>query len=161
MGVMIVMLIIALSPTGNFDWLNLSTPGVPADQLKPPPSSYAICFFGKNVPHDSQAYASMIISILLLLFGFLARIVRLHKTLSTGIIRGVRAWVSELATKRLKDIYGWCDIQHSPRSLKRLMVFRPLLAAFLLLRVCLDVWSSMFLEVSISLAMMAFCSRDI
>src|SRR5947207_386718 len=51
MGVIIVMLVVALYPTGSFDWVGNSTFSIPADQLQPPPSSYAICFFRKKVPH--------------------------------------------------------------------------------------------------------------
>lgn len=89
----------------------------------------------------------MIISSLVLLLGFLTRVVRSHKTLSIHIILRLRTFPSELFRRGLLSIYGWFRIQASPRSLTSYFIYHPLLCAFLLLRLSLDVYSSMLMEV--------------
>jgi hypothetical protein len=144
MAVIIVMLVTAIVPTGNFNWFGDATD---LQQLQPPPSSYAICFYGLSVPTSSEAYPSMVISTLLLVLGFLNRVVRLHKRLSIDLALYLRSCLSDFVRKHLRRIYAWCDVQTTPRSLSRLLVYRPLLTIFLVFRVSLDLWSSMFLEV--------------
>ena len=143
MAVIIVMLVTAIVPTGNFNWFGKH------QQLQPPPGSYAICFYGHPVPKSSQAYPSTVISTLLLILGFLNRVVRLHKRLSIDLAQCLRSWLSDFAKKYLRRIYAWCDVQTTPHSLSRLLVYRPLLSIFLVCRVSLDMWSSMFLEVCV------------
>jgi hypothetical protein len=138
MGVIVIMLVAAIVPTGNFDW-------VPAEvtrgfQPNPPPSSYAICFYYQKGFELSSSYISMIFSTIFLLGGFLTRVVRIHKCLSIDVALQLRSWWSKFGMKYLRRVYDWSDVQSSPRSLKRLLVYRPLLTVFLVLRICLDVY---------------------
>lgn len=151
MFIVVVMLVVALVPTGYFDWNNSFWP------LQPPPSSYAICFYGKKPPGPSpygqrmvpNSYLSMIISSLLLLLGFITRVIRLHETLSVNFILRLRSFLSGIARKGLWRVHAWCRVQASPRSLQRSLIYHPLLGVFLMLRVSLDVYSSMLMEVII------------
>ncbi|KAJ9602247.1 hypothetical protein H2200_013367 [Cladophialophora chaetospira] len=151
MAVIVVMLVTAIIPTGNFAW-PLGQPDVEADDLKPSPGSYAICFYGKPVSKNKQAYPSMIISTCLLIFGFLARVVRLHKTLSIDLVLYLRSKLSCFARKCLRKIYAWSNVHTNAPSLIRLLLYRPLLTVFLGCRVFLDMWSSMFLEVRLGVS---------
>jgi hypothetical protein len=146
MAVIIVMLVTAIVPTGNFNWFE-SSDATEQQQLQPPPGSYAICLYRHPVLKNSENYPSMVISTLLLILGFLNRIVRLHKRLSIDLALYLRSRLSEFIRKYLRRIYAWCDVQTTPRSLSRLLVYRPLLTIFLVFRLSLDLWSSMFLEV--------------
>jgi len=153
MFIIVVMLVVALVPTGYFNWLYPSGIHI---TLQPPPSSYAICFYGKRPPGSSgygqpmvpNSYISMIISSLLLLLGFTTRVIRLHKTLSIDFVLRMRSFLSGIARKGLRRVHSWCRVQASPRSLQRSLIYHPLLGVFLMLRVSLDVYSSMLMEVS-------------
>jgi hypothetical protein len=146
MAVIIIMLVTGIVPTGNFNWFGDpfgTTPDPPQSQLQPPLGSYAICFYRHPVPKSSKSYPSMVISTLLLILGFLSRIIRLHKRLSIDLALCLRSCLSGFVRKYLRRIY----VETTPRSLSRLLVYRPLLTIFLVCRVSLDLWSSMFLEV--------------
>jgi hypothetical protein len=154
MFIIIIMLVVALVPTGYFNWLGDSS--TEEQMLLPPPSSYAICFFGQQPPAPSggperflpNSYISMIVSSLLLLLGFLTRVIRLHKTLSIDYIVRLRSFLSDRARAGLRRVYDWCQAQSRTKSLRRPLIYHPLLAGFFMLRVSLDVYSSMFMEVS-------------
>ena len=151
MGILVVMLLVAMVPTGNYNWGSWSdgyNPDSPDETIPPQPTDYAICYFTRSQDADVITFASMVISVLLIAIGFLSRVVRLHKRLSVDLVGNVRRSISESLRKKLQTVYSWCDVENSPNSLKRLLVYRPLLAVFLSLRVVLDAWSSMFLEVS-------------
>lgn len=139
MGLFAVMLLVAMVPTGNYNFALDQTPS---------PSDYAICYFKKAKTADRATFASMVISVLLVAFGFLSRVVRLHRTLSVRVVGEIRKDVSGKLRKWLQKVYDWCDSKTSPSGLKRLLLYRPLLALFLCGRVLLDAWTSMFFEVS-------------
>ena len=148
MAVIIVMLVTAIVPTGNFNWFGDSFNDTTSQQqLQPPPGSHAICFYRYPVPESSEAYPSMVISTLLLILGFLNRNFKFHKRLSIDLALYLRSRLSDFVRKYLRRIYTWCDVQTTPHSLSRLLIYRPLLTIFLVSRVSLDLWSSMFLEV--------------
>ena len=152
MAIIIVMLVTAIIPTGNFLWLESTFADIYIEYASrnPPLGSYAICFYKGPVPTSSLAYASMVLSILALILGFLGRVIRLHKRLSIDLAQRLRLYLSRSLRKRLHRIYAWCDVQTTPRSLGRLLIYRPLLIIFLVCRVSLDIWCSMFLEVCTS-----------
>ena len=155
MFIIIIMLVVALFPTGYFNW-NGDFYATPT-----PPSSYAICFYGRKPPRSSassgsivpNSYISMIISSLLLLLCFLTRVIRLHERLSIDFVQRLRAYLSATARRGLRWIYGKCRVHHETRILLRFLIYRPLLAGFLMLRVLLDVYSSMFMEVRNQIAL--------
>lgn len=147
MFIIVVMLVVALVPTGYLDWLYLSW----KDISQSPASSPAICFYGKqSLPPDlgSNSYLSMIISSLLLLLGYITRVIKLHKMLSIDFILVIRSFLSRIARKGLRRVHAWCRVQANPRSLRRSLIYHPLLGVFLMLRVSLDIYSSMLMEVS-------------
>jgi hypothetical protein len=91
MGALIIMLIVALIHTGNYGTHHS-------------PAEYAICTFENLSPatEDGENYASMVISVLLMGFGFLSRVVRLHETLSVSIPTAFRKYLSEHALRYLR-----------------------------------------------------------
>lgn len=151
MGLFAAMLLVAMIPTGNYNWRG--TPDIDVwtgqvDSPTPSPTDYAICYFGKAQKTDLLTFTSMIISVLLIAFGYLSRVIRLHRILSVRVGAGTRRYVSERVRRWLQKVYNWCDVGNSPGGLKRLLIYRPLLALFLSVRVISDAWSSMFVEVS-------------
>jgi hypothetical protein len=152
-GFLALLLIVAMIPTGNYNWTSgfdgeFDHSAVFDEWERPQPTDYAICYFRRAKYADSLNFASMIISVLLVIFGFMARVVRLHKSLSIDIVGRARRATSERLRAYLRKIYNWCDVENSPNGLRRVFIYRPLLAIFVVSRVCLDAWSSMFIEVS-------------
>jgi len=165
MGALVIMLIVALIPTGNYS-------------LNSNPADYAICSFQKlrmikNDENKSSSYddpvltyRSMIVSVLLMGLGFVSRIVRLHKSLTIGLVVASRRCLSERGRKFLRRRYEKAKYPSDPSGpsqgqsgrraiLKNLLFYRPLLATYLAFRAVLDLWSSMVIEVRSTLA----CSR--
>jgi hypothetical protein len=163
MGALVMMLIVALLPTGNY-----SSSSDPAD--------YAICSFRKlrMIKNDENksssyndpelAYGSMIVSVLLMGLGFISRIVRLHRSLTIGLVVASRRYLSERGRRFLrlrykKAKYDPSGLSHGQSGgkavLKNLFFYRPLLGTYLAFRAVLDLWSSMVVEVRSTLA----CSR--
>jgi hypothetical protein len=103
MGALIIMLISALLPTGNYGTYYS-------------PAEYATCTFENlrpasykgSDPFGEQAatfnYASTVISVLLMRLGFLERVVRLHRTLSIGELTICRRYLSERAPRYLRKL---------------------------------------------------------
>lgn len=145
MGIMLVMLLIAMVPTGNYDWPS----GKPDHTFPTPkPSDYAVCYFNHAKDADRMAFASIMVSVLLLGLGFVLRVIKLHKSLSVNIVGRLRSYVSATLRKWLLRSYKKLIIGSRPHnSLHRTMIYRPLLATFLAMRFGLDVWTSMFVEV--------------
>lgn len=151
MGVLVIMLIVALLPTGNF-----------TNDMDP--AEYAICTFRQLAPKKQGGldYVSMIISVLLMGLGFVSRFIRLHKSLAVGILKAGRQYLSERARSYLRKAYKKCKTPLQPASqdlsrslrvlrspdLKLMLIYRPMLAIFLIIRVVLNLWTSLILEVS-------------
>ena len=157
MLVVVVMLIVALLPTGQWMWQEQRMLG---QNPFPPGGAYAICFYEKL---DIESYTShitvfpkylnimiMVLSVLLLAIGFLIRVVKLYKSVSVGFFKPVRSWLSKIALRWLRKLSKWYNTKHWFLRLARITVYRLLLIMFLLMRLILDVWTSTFLEVCIS-----------
>lgn len=164
MFVLVVLLIMAFLPTANYRWqygyFGEST-GHPA------PQDYAICYL-KPVqlpdPDPTHIYSSvdnghvlsdssmmgMSISVVLMFVGFVCRVIKLHQSLSSFLARSIRGRTSHMLRKPLRAIEGWCVTPSYLHSLQRLLLYRPLLALFLTLRILVDTWDSMFFEVGSS-----------
>jgi hypothetical protein len=142
MLIILVMLMFALIPTGSYlsgwRWMFNSNPA---------PSDYAICYLIPKRPFQVNAFGPMVISMVLLWLGFMTRAIRLHKSLSVYGVQRIREFLSKKARKLLRKLHVKCGAQSSPGTVARTLVYRPLLAAFLVLRVMLDFWSSMLVEV--------------
>jgi hypothetical protein len=149
MGALIVMLISALLPTGNYGTHHS-------------PAEYAICTFGDLSPaaytgsdysEDEAAtfnYASMIISVLLMGLGFLSRVIRLHQALSLSVVAALRRYLSERARQLLRKVHEKSMKHLKSGDLKRFRMvmsfqYRPALSCFLTIRILLDIWSSLIL----------------
>ncbi|KAE8381667.1 hypothetical protein BDV26DRAFT_72326 [Aspergillus bertholletiae] len=131
MVIIVVMLGVAIYPTGSFERIS-SSPGTPAQ-----------CYFGKKSDKDSFAFQAMVISIFSICLACVAHIVRLYKPLSTLLVR-YRRYVSKYARSILLRIYKW---PQDTRSLKRTFIYHFCLSIFLVLRAALDIYTSMFMEV--------------
>lgn len=156
MGALVVMLIVALLPTGNYN-------------SNSNPADYAICSFRKlGMPKQRANYAfydnarlvygSMIVSVLLMGLGFVSRIVRLHRSLTIRIVGASRRYLSERGRRFLRlrhekakypsDPSGPSQGQSGRKTiLKNVFFYRPMLSTFLASRAVLDLWSSMVVEV--------------
>ncbi|KAI8934952.1 hypothetical protein NX059_008619 [Plenodomus lindquistii] len=151
MGLLVVMLIVALLPTGNYSSHN-------------DPANYAICSFHELAPTRKERgsfgindeatlnYVAMIISVLLMGLGYISRVVRLHPSMCTLIIGNARKGLSSHARRFLRikheSYRGAPDpSRQQTATLKMLLFYRPFLAVFLVWRIVLDLWSSLALEV--------------
>lgn len=166
MASLAIMLIVALSFTSTYWWALVygyeAYKGLgyltDVDTIHHP----AICHLGIQV-YDvplglndnpqyldlSVGYISMIISMLLMVFGFAFRVMKLYRALSVGFIQRVRSQISAYVRHILRVVYVWCCSNRNSPGLRRGLVYRPLLALFLTTRLLLDLWSSMLLEVSL------------
>lgn len=139
---LIVMLVTAMVPTGNYNWSHYH-------QNSPQRSDYAICYFS-NSSRYSVANLSMIMLVLLISLGFAIRVVKLHKLSSASLVGRPRQRLSKTIREFLWIIYNWRgDSTLLPRRILGRILYFPALALFLTLRVILDHWSSMFFEVFI------------
>ncbi|KAJ5177784.1 uncharacterized protein N7500_000483 [Penicillium coprophilum] len=144
MAVLVILLTVALSFTGGYDWTSgyldyLDIQGV-LSIIDP-----AMCHLSSN-SRSSMAYYAMIVSILLIVFGFVARIIKLHKTISVDVWGKYRVKLSIQSRRVLSIAFTWCCSTSPRKSLKNTLLYRPLLTMFLLGRIFLDGWSSISLE---------------
>ncbi|KAJ5199886.1 hypothetical protein N7491_009317 [Penicillium cf. griseofulvum] len=146
MAALVVLLTVALAFTGGYNWIwpdewsHLPTEEI-LDVADP-----AMCHLSSD-SRSTVAYYGMIFSILLTVFGFVARIVKLNKTISVNVWGKARAKLSMQARRLLRIAFTWCCSSSSRKSLKRTILYRPLLTTFLVARLFLDGWSSVSLEV--------------
>lgn len=145
MFLMLVMLLVAMIPTGAYNWTDFyySGDGYPT----PAPSDYAICYLRPDGHDDQLTFATMVISVILLALGFIYRVIRMHESLSVTIVGRAREFCSEKARHVLRRIYTNSGMETSGLTMKRLFLWRPLLALFFTGRALLDLWNSMFMEV--------------
>ena len=93
----VVMLLVAVIPTANFDWPNsqFDMSMLQDGDSGPLPSSYAICQFGRKADPGSSSFPPMIVSTLLICFGFASRVIRLHRSLTENVFGNIRKTLSE------------------------------------------------------------------
>lgn len=163
MSILVILLILALIPTANYRWQYNVYPRGPG-----PPSAkdYAICYLkpigGNEDPwefgglgsfagdgYNDHATVAMLISVILMFIGFVSRIFKMHQTLSTLFSQTIRGKISHVLRKILRLVECRCIPGGFLQNLKRLWLYRPLLALFLTARVMIDTWDSMFFEVSL------------
>lgn len=161
MGLMLLMLLVAMIPTGGYNWPfgryhydidGSPTPGYDIDffptPTTPAPSDYAICYLRPvKDQHPAFSFSTMVVSVLLLALAFIHRVIRLHRSLSVSIVGRVRTVCSEKTRHFLRLVYTKLDMETSGLTFKRMFLYRPLLALFLTVRALLDLWNSMFIEV--------------
>jgi hypothetical protein len=111
--------------------------------------------------HDGKIYvealsgdsdSSAIVSVVILAFSFGVRLVKLHQRSSEWLNFKVRARISSWTTYRLNQLRVWSFPNHDQNlvPLKRTLIYRPLLVSFILLRMSLDIYSSLFAEVIVN-----------
>lgn len=161
MAVLIIMLMFAFVPTANYKW----EPDQRADERgEPTLADFAICYlrpvsyltkdFYWITTARQAAVLSVTVSMVLIVVGFISRLFKLHQNLSLRVDEQIRGRLSDLARRFLRKVYAWCDVRTSPRSLKRTLLYRPLLALYLTARLFLDLWASMLSEVILSVSVM-------
>lgn len=147
MALVLIMLLVAMIPTGRYSWTGYAVPA-------PQPKDYAICYFDfspwdSNPGDDISVYITMVLSVLVLALGFVTRVVKLYKVLSVTVVKSTRMKISGRLRRGLLWVYKGLGLDSNPRrrSLRRTLIYRPLLSAFLVLRVLVDMWASMVVEV--------------
>lgn len=175
MSILVILLILALIPTANYRWQYNVYPRGPG-----PPSAkdYAICYLkpmgGNENPwefggfgsfagdgYNDHATVAMLISVILMFIGFVSRIFKMHQTLSTLFSQTIRGKISHVLRKVLRLVECRCIPGGFLQNLKRLWLYRPLLALFLTARVMIDTWDSMFFEVSLDFLLDFFKFKSI
>ena len=149
MGLQVLLLMAGTSFTGNWTWAvqdyfaeeDYFITGDRHSSFE----EYAICSL-HTFPSNQLSFTSMVFSELLIALSFLVRVVKLSRSLSVGVFGRVRLLLGLYARKFLRKMYNWCNTG-SLQSLKRGIIFYPLLAGFLEARFFLDCWTSMLLEV--------------
>src|SRR5690348_8453240 len=101
MGILVIMLLVAMVPTANYNWGSGFAGSDWDENIPPQPTDYAICYFKRAKDADVMTFASFMISVLLVALGFLSRVVRLHKSLSVDFVGEIRKSVSERFRKQL------------------------------------------------------------
>lgn len=157
MGVLAAILAAGLLLTANPKWLLLS------DDAKATP---AICIVGcymkpgpnmtwvhSHVPipavkpwQPAEWFWTPIISAGVVVLAFVSRVVRLHKSLSVGVSRATK-WFDGQTQQLLWVLFRILGTERDIYSLKRSLVYRPVLGIVMVLRFVLDSWASFAVEV--------------
>lgn len=150
MLVLLVLLCVAIGPTAHFAWLH-ETDAEKLGLLKVHPSSQAICVYKLGVDTSSPAFESMSVTITLLVYGFAIRIAKLSPRVGNRLrILGARLKKRsiEMRAHWEPNVEGW------NANVWKSVVVEPLcIAAFQVLHVQLDLFCSVFAEVSRCVAM--------
>jgi hypothetical protein len=149
MAALVILLTVALAFTGGYDWTSPEAWSSFGEDVILSMADPAMCHLSSD-SRLTMVYYGMVFSILLTVFGFVTRIIKLYKTISLDVWGKARAKLSIQARRLLSIAYTWCCLSSSRKSLKRTILYRPLLTTFLVARLFLDGWSSVFIEVSVS-----------
>lgn len=163
MAALAILELIGLGPTGNYQWAFCSNcqhlsnlfslpKGSDVDDRNatPAPNDYAICFMSIT-PTTNGAFPSMVVSIMLILFGFGTRVTKLYKPLSVGVFGRLRACLSRGCRRLLRHVYIYSSSgPNKKKTLRWNFLYLPLLSIFLMGRLLLDQWCSLYLEVILS-----------
>ncbi|KAJ5944258.1 hypothetical protein N7516_004426 [Penicillium verrucosum] len=96
---------------------------------------------------------------ILMIFGFASRVINLYDTLSVGIVGRARTFLARPIRKLVHIVYDWTDVNDwrnvsnwsgasgSPRSLKLVLCYLPLLSVYFTCLVLVDIWDSAIAEV--------------
>jgi len=157
MLIVVLLLIVAIVPTGNFNWFTDMGP-----ETESTPSDYVACHFVQSRSSDKITYASMVISILLLGIGFATRVVRLFEPLSVCEVNARIFLSRRIRDKILQPLFismvvkqeGATKLRH---RWKQLLVYRPILVLFLTFELGVDIWNSMVFEVCMESKNCVYC----
>ncbi|KAH6642917.1 hypothetical protein C7974DRAFT_469157 [Boeremia exigua] len=155
MVILIVLLSVALIPSSNYIDSRIIHPGY--EFAYNPVFDYAICFF-KYSEERSRGYhygdsewerqveikkQNTIISAIILIFGMANRIWRLFET-STIFYLSAKRWLSQHVKKMLRSVLKETT---SRSAILMCLIYRPLLASYLLTRMLLDILLSRAFEI--------------
>lgn len=146
MGALATLLVVGLLSMGNAWW---------SEGVFRYPEDYAICHlrfsYSRIYPYYYHPFWTMLVSSMLIIIGFVSRVVKLHKTLSINLFGKAKLWIILRMQKMLRPIFNWSCTHGYRHGLRRSLVYRPLLALFLTMHLILDGWTSLMFEVSCSL----------
>ncbi|KAF5522412.1 hypothetical protein CGCA056_v007052 [Colletotrichum aenigma] len=137
---LLVLLVVGMVPTGFFSQL----------------SAPAVCYFKQDTgtfrkgdkAQQDQKWQAMVLSVFLLIFGFVSRSVKLFRPLSASLSGKLRQPVGSWAKKMLRNLAKPHSSNAHLESLRTKLVFKPILAAFFMFRLSFDLYSSTLFEVS-------------
>ena len=155
MLVMITMLGIALLPSGDYWWFRWVTSDDEFEFERTTARLPALCFFRRLVARSSEEHfgfdtyttTSMLISILVLLSGYLTRVVKLSRRASAFTKLWIRTKPGRMLKKSLKS-----SIQRAEKPNATIfwrIQHLVLETAYVLLRACFDIYESTLWEVRI------------
>lgn len=106
--------------------------------------------YAKAVFGDS--HSSAIVSMIILTFSFGVRLIKVYRTSSEWLNFKIRRLLSNWLTTRLSQLCTWSKPDDNSTYWRRTLVYRPFLVFFILLRLCLDFYSSLLAEVCLTIA---------
>ncbi|KAF0320785.1 hypothetical protein GQ607_012019, partial [Colletotrichum asianum] len=136
---LLVLLVVGMVPTGLF-----------SDLSKP-----ALCYFyqsGNTLQRETRKeddpdWQAMVLSVFLLIFGFVTRSIKLFRPFSATLRTRLRQPIGDWSKKRLKSL-ARPRSSHAQLELLRInLVFKPVLSVFFMLRLSFDLYSSTMFEV--------------
>jgi hypothetical protein len=137
------MIIYALTTTTQYDWV------LGSDASLVTPFDQAICYLKPSFDfksQDSTRMSHIAVSLVLLGFGTINRIRRLYHAPNIIVNRG-RTWISHKARCFLMHCHGSGSADSLIACIAAVLVYRPLLALFLAVRLLVDGFTSMAFEV--------------
>jgi hypothetical protein len=146
MASLVIMLIYALTTTSQYRWFPKSGP---KGDIRP--GDPAICHLDATISFDITSDETtdiqrVVLSIIFLAFSMVNRIQQLYHA-PTIVALNARGWASNRAKKLLEGSYRRCSSGTKTACAEAILVYRPLLALFLTLRLLLDVFMSKALDV--------------
>ncbi|KAF2672002.1 hypothetical protein BT63DRAFT_185545 [Microthyrium microscopicum] len=149
-SILMAMLAIASIPTISFEWADLANfdQDSPINHAISNPAEPAICHYERN--HSKLLPLTRLFftgPALFLIVAFLIKVMKLYPAISVNTFGRIRASCSGFARSQLKRVYKWQDTNEDSWRFRRLLVYRPLLCAFLLFRALADLGCSFLLEV--------------
>jgi uncharacterized membrane protein len=112
-------------------------------------STPAICFLEPPLRMHFDGYDAQeaMFSAIVIILGFVSRVVILYREFSVKVFGQPRSWVSLRTQKVLETIFKICCKNHKPKRLRRSLFYRPLFVAFLSMRFLLGFLTSLYFEV--------------
>jgi len=80
----IALLFVAVGPTGHFKWMHGDSETDRSYRTVVLTSTHAICFLGRSFDTSTIAFQSMLVKILLIVYGYLSVLPRCHQTFTAG-----------------------------------------------------------------------------
>ena len=133
MLVLLILLSVAVWPTGHFEWDKWGA------------SRPAVCAFCKGIDTRTTAFQSMIITIILLIYGYLIRIAKMIRKSANGMRAASFRWKC-IAIRMSQD---WNPGAEGAFSKQILEFFKPLVISFYrVIHIQVDLLTSFLAEVS-------------